>query len=844
MPNPIYSSTVLPISSKSIRVLDLAPSRCFDDPLVGLLRVISLDYMIQDNYPVYNALSYVWGPWSSPKDTMRCGHHDLSITKNCRNALRQLRHLYGGIAIWVDSICIDQSNAEEKEQQLPLMKEIYTWAEVVYVWLGAESCEISRAMDCLAEAAETSYLPLERVRVGREQHRRTKEAIFILKLLPPFVILRLLRSFWRRQRISGGYGIEEDFTNFFSQEWFMRAWTFQEAVLSSHSVILSGPKSLRWDTLVRGMECLKSIFDDRPRGDVGENPIIHYGNLQNQFVILSNDISPPNPILPQAFWAFDRVIYLWMRIERPKLGFTIQDELHISPPQSIYNHQKTYANFHRRFVPETFCGGVYLSISHFILVLSIHSVPMLALYFYANSGYDEYSTKLGLSIVIGGFVLLSCFWVEVIGGAAILDLCFKGHLLDDGGDETEKIVGNLMEGVVHTVRQRKTTVPHDRSFGLHGVLENLGLRFAKPNYQSSQGQIYHELLLNLLHWSPSAIVLLLDAGATGQPTHDDEMRDVPSWVPNWNRIPPKPTISGEYFLDASHRKMDATPRFKPYFRLRSRSDELSVRGHWKGDIRYCTAKFQKIDPRLLETEDIETLAAIDGPLAIFKRWIDAVRSNVSPIRPIVSYRPDEPPEYDPSAEAFEQSYDWVPSDHVISKTVSDTSWLRRLDIYLVSTQQMSTYENHSALRKMEVLCKTFSLDYAVTDVDIWRAAGIVCRLDHLGQHELLKIAARKLMEKKDILDYFVDVINDLATNDRRFFITSEGFLGCGSKSIAVGDRLALVAGVPASLVLRPEDPGISDWYESKYTNVCSAFVLGWMDGSVFRPNGLRTITLI
>ncbi|KAI1406093.1 heterokaryon incompatibility protein-domain-containing protein [Hypoxylon fuscum] len=841
MPNNIYSSAVLPASSKSIRVLDLAPSQWFDDPLIGHLRVISLDYM-QDNYPVFNALSYVWGSWSPPEDILRCGDNELPIMKNCRDALRQFRHLYGEITIWVDSICIDQNNAIEKEQQLLLMKEIYTWAEVVYIWLGVESREISSAMDCLSEAADTSHLPLERVRLGRDSRRRTKMAIFTLKLLPPLVILRLLRIFWKRQNISHRENIEQDLTNFFGQEWFTRVWTFQEAILASHSIILSGSKTLRWDTLVKGMECLKSIFDGRPIGYIGDRPVVHYGNLQDQVATLSDDISTEDPILPQAFWAFDRVIHLWMRIDRPKLGIAAQDELYIPPTQSVYSHQRIYANIHSYLVPEGFCGGLYLLISFYILVIVIHGIPLLALYVYANSGDDDAGFKTSFSMVVGIYFVLGAFCVGIIGGSAILDLCLKGHLLDDGGNETKTVAGNLMEGIVHTLRQRKATVSHDKSFGLHGVLESLGLRFAKLKYDNSQGQTYHELLLDLLHWSPAAVVLLLDAGAAGQREYDDEMQGAPSWVPNWNRIPPIPAISGQFFLDASHRNMDATLGSRPKFKLGSSSRQLLVRGHWKGHIRYCTARFQKIDRSSLETDGINILATPDGPLATFRRWIDAVRSNVNPYNPVMSYRPDEI-DYDPTAEPSEQDLDPVPSDRVISERVWDKSWLDRLNIYLLSTQQTSTYEEHSALRKLKALCKVLSFDYTVTPVDIWRAAGIVCRMEDLEEDVLLRIAARELMER-DVLDSFVDVVNDLAANDRRFFITSDGSLGCGSKNVTVGDRLALVAGVAAPLVLRSEDPEISDWFASEYTNVCSAFILGWMDGSVFEHRNLGAITLV
>lgn len=41
----------------------------------------------------------------------------------------------------------------------------------------------------------------------------------------------------------------------------------------------------------------------------------------------------------------------------------------------------------------------------------------------------------------------------------------------------------------------------------------------------------------------------------------------------------------------------------------------------------------------------------------------------------------------------------------------------------------------------------------------------------------------------------------------------------------LGDRIAIVAGVPAPLILRPYDPFMVDWFKSEYRCVCSAVVL-------------------
>jgi hypothetical protein len=98
-------------------------------PLSGKLRIVSL----QDS-PQFMALSYVWGAYSSPRVVINCnGGTPIEITMNCRDALIALRKRYGAVTIWIDLICIDQKNILEKNQQIPLMEEIHTWAERVLV---------------------------------------------------------------------------------------------------------------------------------------------------------------------------------------------------------------------------------------------------------------------------------------------------------------------------------------------------------------------------------------------------------------------------------------------------------------------------------------------------------------------------------------------------------------------------------------------------------------------------------------------------------------------------------------------------------------------------------------
>jgi hypothetical protein len=99
---------------------------------------------------MYDALSYVWGNLHE-KLPIFVHKHSFDVTVNLRAALLHLRDHFVERILWVDAICIDQANQEEKQYQIQSMAKIYGHANRVIVWLG--------------EAADDSDLALEEIRV-------------------------------------------------------------------------------------------------------------------------------------------------------------------------------------------------------------------------------------------------------------------------------------------------------------------------------------------------------------------------------------------------------------------------------------------------------------------------------------------------------------------------------------------------------------------------------------------------------------------------------------------------------------------------------------------------------
>ncbi|KAF5646236.1 heterokaryon incompatibility protein [Fusarium sp. NRRL 52700] len=85
----------------------------------------------------YEALSYAWGS-SEDKATITVNKTTLQVTQNLKDALTYLRHDSKPRSLWIDAICINQSDVDERNSQVRLMGCIYSSALCVISWLGLE----------------------------------------------------------------------------------------------------------------------------------------------------------------------------------------------------------------------------------------------------------------------------------------------------------------------------------------------------------------------------------------------------------------------------------------------------------------------------------------------------------------------------------------------------------------------------------------------------------------------------------------------------------------------------------------------------------------------------------
>jgi hypothetical protein len=135
-------------STAEIRLLDLRISE--DNDVQCELVTTTLDQA-----PNYEALSYTWGSQDDKLAITVC-NQSLEVTRNLYVALQHLKQkrslpetarLRSHRRLWVDAICINQDDIDERNQQVRLMWSIYSKAARVLVWLGEERDESNLGME-------------------------------------------------------------------------------------------------------------------------------------------------------------------------------------------------------------------------------------------------------------------------------------------------------------------------------------------------------------------------------------------------------------------------------------------------------------------------------------------------------------------------------------------------------------------------------------------------------------------------------------------------------------------------------------------------------------------------
>lgn len=178
-----------------------------------------------DQVSRYEALSYHWGSGEASfkiKIYTEGFPGTFRVRPNLHAALNQLRLPDRPRRLWIDAICINQDDSDEKNAQVSLMAAVYSRAESVCVWLGEASPDSNLALNFISRIVNLD--DFDRLVADR----RTPQE------------WAALSSLMRRA-------------------WFSRRWVVQEIALAARATLYCGDAYVDWAEFADAVSLFEAV---------------------------------------------------------------------------------------------------------------------------------------------------------------------------------------------------------------------------------------------------------------------------------------------------------------------------------------------------------------------------------------------------------------------------------------------------------------------------------------------------------------------------------------------------------------------------------------------------------
>lgn len=163
----------------------------------GSVRCRMLVHDVDDPSP-YTALSYMWGI-DSPVNTIVVDGKHFSVRSNLAQFLQRAQNGMVTAPIFIDALCINQEDTDERNQQVKLMGQIYANATRVISWLGHSNGQVEAAIPFIKQFLPLSNELLQNFYKDRESNIR--EAQQEWSTVHTFCALRYWTRIWMVQEI-------------------------------------------------------------------------------------------------------------------------------------------------------------------------------------------------------------------------------------------------------------------------------------------------------------------------------------------------------------------------------------------------------------------------------------------------------------------------------------------------------------------------------------------------------------------------------------------------------------------------------------------------------------------
>lgn len=175
--------------------------------------------------PPYEAISYTWAGQGITHYIKLNDDRWLAVTKNVWTIIHEVATPLMERHVWIDALCINQSDSKEKATQVEMMGDIYSNAARVIAWLGNE--------DVTPSEATRMFSLLQKMRY--DMHSDTYSSGFDYGRQE----FRVLRD-----------GLEP-LGKFLTNPYWSRTWIIQEVSLAREVYIIYGGHYVKWENLLR-----------------------------------------------------------------------------------------------------------------------------------------------------------------------------------------------------------------------------------------------------------------------------------------------------------------------------------------------------------------------------------------------------------------------------------------------------------------------------------------------------------------------------------------------------------------------------------------------------------------
>ncbi|KAF2828583.1 HET-domain-containing protein [Ophiobolus disseminans] len=215
-----YVEAPLNLREREIRLVTLEHSHV-SEPIKCILRSYALD----DECAAYVALSYAWGA-KERYDYIQINDFSFPVGRSLWSFLHQMRMQHQHSTFWIDAVCINQADVFEQNHQVQMMRQIYTNAHSVWVWLG--------------EADDTTHSDVAM------QYMKTREAFGNREVN--------YKKLWNASKARAVLSLCE-------RVYWRRIWIVQEIMLAKDATVLCGNHRVGFTELQHLISDLQTISD-------------------------------------------------------------------------------------------------------------------------------------------------------------------------------------------------------------------------------------------------------------------------------------------------------------------------------------------------------------------------------------------------------------------------------------------------------------------------------------------------------------------------------------------------------------------------------------------------------